>query len=111
MSGATSRRKGIKFEQDIRLWCRSIGFTECETSRFASKKRDDECVDFVGTEPFSFQAKYTQTINMHTELSKMPDDGNYNVVLHKRKNKGAVACMSLEDFEELIKMLKHNLIV
>ena len=105
-----NRAAGIRFEQEMSLWLRSVGFKSCETSRYASKKRDDEKVDFCDTEPFNFQAKYTQNINMHTELEKMPDDSNYNVVLHKRKRRGAVVCMTLEDFEEIIKMLKREVL-
>jgi hypothetical protein len=36
----------------------------------------------------------------------MPKDQNYNLVFHKRNRQGTIVCMTLEDFEELIMMLK-----
>lgn len=102
MSGSRNRRAGHAFERDLRKLFRRWGWKNCETSRYASRETDDACVDLVRTAPFSVQAKYTQAINFHTELAKMPKDNNYNLVFHKRKNKGVVVGMSLDDFKEIM---------
>lgn len=101
-----NRTAGHNFERDMRKWWRSLGWEECETSRYANRKLDDEKVDLTDTDPFQVQCKYTQSINMHTVISEMPDNEKYNLVFHKRKNKGTVVAMSVKTFEELIKMLK-----
>lgn len=87
------------------------GFSECQTSRNESKKRDDEKVDLCGTEPFNIQCKAVQSINLHTVLSEMPDESNYNLVFHKRDRKGEVVAMMKEDFYELLDMLIKNKII
>lgn len=102
MSGATSRTKGHDFERFVRQWFIKMGWQRAQTSRYASREKDDQCVDLCYVDPFNAQMKYTQAINFHTELAKMPKDKNYNVVFHKRKNQGVVVAMSLEDFEDML---------
>jgi len=41
----------------------------------------------------------------------MPQDSNYNVIIHKRPNKGEIVVMDKESFYEIIKMLKVNQII
>lgn len=103
-----NRTAGHTFERYIRQWFIRMGWKDCQTSRYASREMDDKCVDLVNTEPFYAQMKYTQSINIHTELDKMPKDHHINIVFHKRKNKGVVVAMSLEDFGEIVHSLKEN---
>lgn len=73
---------------------------------------DDMCVDFVETAPFHIQAKaWKSAPNLHKELKKMPDDIMLNVVMHKRPNQGTVVAMTLEDFIEILQMLKSEKII
>lgn len=46
--GSTERNKGLDYERKLRLEFIDLGFEDVHTSRFASKKRDDECVDLEG---------------------------------------------------------------
>lgn len=97
-----NRTAGHSFERWCKQWWSKLGF-KCTTSRYSSREKDDQKVDLCGTEPFNVQCKYTQNINFHTLLETMPKDANYNIVFHKKKNKGVVVAMRLEDFEELLK--------
>jgi len=38
----------------------------------------------------------------------MPHDGHYNIVVHKRNHRPPIVAMHLEDFTELLEMLKRN---
>lgn len=98
-----NRTAGHSFERDIAELFRTIGFTHCKTSRQCSRELDNQKVDLVNTDPFYVQCKYTQTINAHTVLSEMPKREQMNILLHKRKNKGTVVSLSLEDFQKILK--------
>jgi hypothetical protein len=107
-----SRAVGHTYERALRKELIALGFTECQTSRYASKATDDLLVDFVGTKPFNIQAKrWKSAPSYHEILDKMPKDDNYNVIIHKRPNKGEVVVLSKEDFWELVAMLKTNNII
>ena len=107
-----SRAVGCAYERQIRLELIDLGWADCQTSRFASKMTDDMLVDFVNTKPFNIQAKRWSHAPAYQEVLKaMPQDSNYNVVIHKKPNKGEVVVMSKEDFYELIRMLKVNQII
>jgi len=60
----------------------------------------------------NIQAKATEsTPSYHSLLKEMPDDNNYNVIFHKRNNRGEVVVLSKEDFYQIIEMLKFNGII
>ena len=106
------RQVGHDYERAIRLELIDLGWIDCQTSRYASKETDDANVDFVNTSPFQIQAKrWKSAPSYHDVLSSMPQNENYNVIFHKRPQKGEVVVMSKEDFYELIKMLKTNQII
>lgn len=96
-----NRTAGHTFERWCMNWWKRLGFS-CTTSRYSSREMDDKKVDLCGIEPFNVQCKYVQNINLHTVLSEMPKDKNINLVFHKRKNKGVVVAMMIEDFEKFI---------
>ncbi len=106
------RIKGKTFERRIvNIW-KSLFGGVVERSSYVNKKLDDQGVDIVGTDPFSLQCKAVErSLNYHDILDKMPLDNNYNVVLHKRNNRGTVAAMNGEDFFELVKILKENKLI
>jgi hypothetical protein len=110
MGKINARKKGNSYE----LWCikhfQKIGlFMKAVSSRSESKRRDDAGVDICYTEPFNFQCKAVENLgSAHKVLAAMPDELNYNVVLHKKNNQGTVASMSLEDFTDLLVMLKQE---
>ena len=104
-----SRDKGKRFELKMaKLWMRLFG-GDVERTSFASKKLDDMGVDLTNTPPFNLQCKaHERSLNIHEILERMPLDNNYNVVIHKRNHQPPIAALHLEDFLELVQMLKQN---
>ena len=112
MKKNNSRAIGCQYERQIRLELIALGWDQCQTSRYASKLTDDMVVDFVNTQPFSIQCKrWKSAPSYHEVLKSMPQDSNYNVIIHKRPNKGEVVVMSKDSFYEIIQMLKSNGII
>jgi hypothetical protein len=112
MSKNNSRAVGHTYERQLRLEFIALGWDKCQTSRYASRETDDANVDFVNTPPFNIQAKrWASAPSYHEVLKSMPEGNFYNVIIHKRPNKGEVVVMSKEDFYEIIKMLKGNQII
>jgi len=109
MKKNNSRSVGHTYERQLRLELIGLGWDKCHTSRYASRETDDANVDFVNTPPFNIQAKRWKSAPSYQGiLSSMPNDGNYNVVIHKRPNKGEVVVMSKETFYALIEKLRFN---
>lgn len=109
MKKNNSRAVGNAYERQIRLELINLGWDKCQTSRYASKMTDDALVDFVNTVPFNIQAKrWKSAPSYHEVLKAMPKDNNYNVVIHKRPNKGEVVVMDKSTFYQLIEMLRFN---
>lgn len=108
MSGKSSRDKGHNAERWHLKWMRRY-WPDVMTSRNGSTARDAEGVDFINTSPFNFQSKAAEKIKAaHRILAEMPDDGNYNALLHKRNRQGWTVTLSLEDFLELMDLWKGN---
>ena len=104
-----SRQVGHAYERELRKRFIELGWEDCQTSRFASKMMDDMGVDFVETPPLHVQAKRTKNQpNFRKVLAHMPDDESYNVVYHKIPNQGEIVVLSASDFEEIVKVLKHE---
>lgn len=111
MAGNRNRTAGHNFERFVCAAYKLMGFN-ARTSRYASREKDDELVDLVGTEPFNVQCKFTKNApNMHELLKQMPKDLNHNVVYHKRKNRGVTVTMMMEDWHEIVRMLKREAII
>lgn len=118
MSGARSKRLGSSYEQEVRREWIELGFEECETARYESKKRDDQKVDLMHTAFFNIQCKaYKSLPNPRKVLDEMPDDENYNIMFHKlnvgkgKKRPDDLVIMHKEDFYEIVKMLKAEKII
>lgn len=97
-----ARKKGHDYERLLAQKFRDMGWEKCLTSRLESKLRDDEGVDLTHTEPFNVQAKAVEALgSLHKILAAMPDDGNINLVFHKRNRQGTIVAMTEEDFWKL----------
>jgi hypothetical protein len=107
-----ARTKGKRYEQQIaNLWMSLFG-GHVERTSYASKKLDDMGVDLTNTDPFLIQCKAVeQSINVHDILDRMPNSELWNVVLHKRNNRGTVVSLRLDDFLELVEAMKANGII
>lgn len=110
MSTKNNRRKGCDYERDLAKLFRDLGWSDCETSRYASRKWDDLKVDLVETWPFHVQAKNVQNLpSPHGILKSMPKiEGRYNVIFNKKLRQGEVVIMSKDDFVHIVKLLKDN---
>lgn len=82
---------------------------ECYTSRFMGSAWDDyNGIDLTGTPGFNVQCKAVEKLSpgYHEILSSMLKNGNTNIVIHKRNNRGAIVAMGFDDFITLIKKTK-----
>ena len=112
MKKNNSRSVGHTYERQLRLELINLGWDKCQTSRYASRETDDANVDYVNTPPYNIQAKrWKSAPSYHEVLASMPDNGNYNVIIHKRPNKGEVVVMSKADFYDMVEKLKFNQII
>lgn len=108
----TNRTKGHNYERQLAREFRDMGWENCLTSRYESKRVDDSKVDLCFTEPFNVQAKSFYNFKSPVKILKeMPSDSNYNLVFEKIKHKGEYVCLKKEDFYEIIMMLKNNKII
>ncbi len=101
------RTKGHSYERALKNKFIDWGWTRCKTSRSESRNRDDQKVDLCFTAPFNIQAKAVESLGpLHNVLAEMPiEEGQFNVVFHKKNRLGTVVAMSEEDFVRMVNML------
>lgn len=104
-----SRAVGHTYERIIRKDFIDLGYPNCQTSRYASKEKDDQLVDLCGVDPWNVQIKrWTHAPSYQDVLKAMPQDSNYNIIIHKKPNKGEVVVMDKYTFYSLVLKLKAN---
>lgn len=109
MKKNNSRAVGHTYERQIRLELIELGWDKCKTSRYASREHDDANVDFVHTDPFNIQCKRWKSAPAYQDVLKsMPEGVNYNVIFHKKPNKGEVVVMDKATFYALVEKLRFN---
>jgi len=107
--GKGIRKRGNNYEVLLAKEFRDMGFPDCCTSRYESKRKDDDKVDLCFSEPFNIQAKCKNNYgNPLPVLAEMPADENINVVINKIVNKGEFVTMSKMDFYKMVISLKNN---
>ena len=112
MTGKGARRKGHSFERKIMNEFIDLGFDNCKTSRNESHTMDVKGIDLVNTGCFNVQCRSRESqFNYLTLLQAMPEDGNYNLIIHKKNYSGELVIISKQDFFELIRMLKTENII
>jgi hypothetical protein len=110
--GKSARQKGHTYELQIRDFFKDLGWDKAVSSRSESKNKDDQGIDLCFTDPFNVQCKAVENLgSIHKVLISMPNDQNYNLIFHKRNRQGTIVAMTLEDFKEIIQMLKSNQII
>ena len=95
-----SKKKGNAYEQKIARELRFIGWPNCETSRYASKRTDDSGIDFVGTGTFSIQAKALERTPTYSSILKQMAKASKNtipLIFHKRSHQPETVTMFKED--------------
>lgn len=106
--GKSARQKGHAYERKIKNEMIDLGFTQCETSRYESKKLDDAKVDLCNTGPFYVQCKAVENMGAaHKVLAEMPGGDKIDLVFHKRNRKGEVVSMSKDNFYRLIDKISN----
>ena len=100
-----SKKKGNAYEQKIARELRFIGWPDCETSRYASKRTDNSGIDFVGTGTFSIQAKATERSPGYSSILKKMVKANEHaipLIFHKRNNQPETVTMFKKDAYKLM---------
>ena len=101
-----SKKKWNRYELDVRKKYIEVWFKDCQTSRYANRKRDDEKVDLVETWPFNVQCKSYKNLSVGQViqvLKQMPKDGNINIVHTKITWKWACVILSEKDWMKIVK--------
>lgn len=115
--GRRNRQAGFAFERQLAKEFRQLGFSQCRTTREASRLLDSCSVDLWGL-PYNVQAKnvrgyvcYEEIFSdIHNLLNKnMPERLVYpTIIFHKQKGNERVI-MKKEDFYNLIsKILRYE---
>jgi len=107
-----ARQKGKAFELKVaKILGEALG-TQPKRSSYHGKVWDDKGVDLMpeDTAPFYVQCKAVEKGKYyHDTLERMPNDPErYNIVVHKMNRRPPVVAMTLDDFVEIVGMLKHN---
>jgi hypothetical protein len=109
MAKINARKKGHAFELLVAEEFRKLGFQGAQTTRYGSKQMDDAGVDIMNVEPFTVQCKAVESLNVHKAYNAVPIyDGHYRLLFHKKNRQGTLVTMSIEDWIELIGLLKSN---
>lgn len=113
MAKIKAREKGARFECSLADFFRSLGYSECVTSRSESKRLDDLGVDLCYTDPWQVQAKAVENLGSgHTTLQKMPKTkGKINLLFHKKNYQGTIVSMTQQDFTKILTLLIDNGII
>jgi len=107
MAKINARKKGHAYELQVRDKFIDIGFTDCQTSRYASREMDDKKIDLCGTGEFQVQCKAVENLGPpHNVIAEMPK--GMNILFHKINRKGSVVSMSEETFFKLAKIYVYE---
>jgi len=108
MKKNNSRAVGNTYERQIRKEFIDLGYDNCQTTRYASKEKDNKGLDLVNVGIFNIQIKRWKSAPSYQDILKsMPQDGNWNIIIHKKPNKGEVAVMDKKTFYDFIKLLRQ----
>lgn len=118
MSATRNRTAGHNWERECVRIFKDLGWEECISSRWESKRRDDSGVDLMYTDPYNVQCKTnSQSLNTHKILSEMPnEESRINIIMERRTEKrgnkffkvGDYVHLKLEDFLSLIEKIKRE---
>ena len=106
-----SKKKGNAYEQKIARELRFIGWPDCETARYASKRTDDSGIDFVGTRSFTIQAKDAERSQPYSKLLNRMIKANKDtipLVFHKRNYQLETVTMLKTDAYVLMSYYDRN---
>ena len=110
--GINSRIKGKHWElKAAKILGEALG-TEPKRSSYYGKYYDDNGIDLMPEEtaPFIVQCKAVETGKyLHDVLEEMMAmEGKYKIVVHKLNRRPPIVAIQLDDFCEIIEMLRKN---
>lgn len=110
--GINSRIKGKQWElKAAKILGEALG-TEPKRSSYYGKYYDDNGIDLMPdeTHPFIVQCKAVETGKyLHDVLEEMMQmEGKYKIVIHKLNRRPPIVAIQLDDFCEIIEMLRKN---
>lgn len=104
-----SKDKGKRFERWCCKWWHSVTGRHVERTAAVAPQLDNAGVDLIGTGIWVVQCKAVErSMDVHAILDRMPLDAGVNIVLHKRKQRGTVVSMRLDDFAFILSKLEHD---
>ena len=105
-----SKNKGKRFERWCCKWWHELTGRDVQRTAAVAPQLDNAGVDLTGTGLWVVQCKAVErSMDIHQVLDRMPLDAGINVVLHKRKQRGTIVCMQLDDFALVVsKLEKHG---
>ena len=121
----TNRTKGHNAERHYRTEFRNLGYSYCETSRYASRHHDDAKIDLINV-PFNVQikagfqkgmnpSKVLREMSEAIELAFPPDSTEHekvNILIHRKQCKQGKARTEYDDlvtltWDDLKKLIKR----
>lgn len=112
--GKTARHFGHTFELELVHKFKEAGWSDTMTSRLGSRLADSLGMDLINVSPFAVQSKATSCsipCLKATFAHIIADSSEYKVYCLKIRNKGNYAILELDDFFELVGMLKKEKIL
>lgn len=113
-----NRTAGNNYERQLAQEYRELGWIDCTTSRYSSRKKDDAGIDLDCTIPFAIQAKYYKNQpNFSEVIDAMKIVPTEIPIVHFKRNKGKgqakdeLVIMRKEDWYEIVKWMKAEGIV
>ncbi len=101
-----SKEKGKRFERWCCKWWHSITGREVQRTAAVAPQLDNAGVDLIGTGAWVVQCKSVErSMDVHAILERMPQGTGIRTVLHKRKQRGTVVVMYLDDFAHVLSKL------
>lgn len=104
--GKLNINRGKRFEREIVNQLKELGYKDAKRIlEFSGGNNVD-----IRTSCLNIQCKNTQTtMNYYKILSEMPKDSNYNIIfqkINKYKSENVFAILPLDDFFQILEMLK-----
>lgn len=110
-----NRRRGHDYERELAQEYRDLGWEDCTTTRYSSRKKDDAGIDLDFTAPLAIQAKYYKNQpNFSKVIDEMKTVTGEIPIVHFKRNKGKgqakdeLVIMKKEDWYEIVEMLKRE---
>ena len=104
-----SKDKGKRFERWCCKWWHQVTGREVQRTAAVAPQLDNAGIDLICTGLLVVQCKAVErSMDIHAVLDRMPLAAGVNVVLHKRKQRGTIVCMQLDDFAWILEKMESH---